>query len=745
MPKSDKTSKMLPPRARLRSAVSSAWPFNVQAAAAIIIAAVFFAYLPALTGGFVLDDDLMVTENPNVKASDGLCRLWLTTKEQDYWPLTYTAFWIEWRLWGRNPVGYHAFNLILHVVDTLLICIVLRKLSIPGAFLAALIFAVHPVNVESVAWIAQLKNLMAMLFFLFSILWYLKTSRHSPLDLGQRAKGSRARYPALTHCPPPMPIFYRWYWMSLAAFVLAMLSKGSVAVMPVLLLGIVWWIRPLTRWDLLRTLPFFAVAFALAAVNVWFQTHGTGEVFRAADFAERILGAGGAIWFYLYKALLPLDLVFIYPMWRIQVADLLWWLALLAVLVVTGVLWWYRKSWSRPFLCAWGFFCVGLAPVLGFTDIGFMRYSLVADRYQHISIIGLIALAAAGWSAWYNRTSKTPRWPASIAALAAVGTLMFLTSRQCECYRDEVTLYRVTLQKNPQCWMVHSNLGYILSQNNQFQEAIEHFRLAVRFNPDYTVAHNNLGNLLFREGRLKEAIDHLQQALNQKKDYPEAHYNLAIALRQSGRTEEAIEHLREALRLKSDYLDARKDLAITLLQTDRRQEAIDHFEKALEINPSDPQIHLNLGIALMQIGRLQEAIRHCEQAIKLKPDMPEAYNNLGVALAQANSFNQALEQYAQALRLNPNYPEARCNLGIVLVQLDRPRDAVEQFTTAVRLRPDYLLAYNNLAMAYVKLQQPDQAIAAARKALEIAQAQGQTAQAKQIETWLNSYRAGLSK
>ena len=278
------------------------------------------AYRPSITGGFILDDDRLIYDNDLIKASDGLCQFWCTTKADDYWPVTNSTFWIEWRLWGMNSTGYHVTNLILHIVEALLIWIILRKLSIPGAFLAALIFAVHPVNVESVAWIAQRKNMMAMLFFLLSILWYLKDTTVPTASVGMAPTCPRRIHCPLASLHPSPSILHSslWYWLSLAAFVLAMLSKGSVVVLPVLLLGIIWWLRPLTRLDLMRTAPFFLVAAVLAGVNVWFQTHGHGEVIRIASFSERLLGAGGVVWFYLYKALLPLDLDFVYPQWHIQ-------------------------------------------------------------------------------------------------------------------------------------------------------------------------------------------------------------------------------------------------------------------------------------------------------------------------------------------------------------------------------------------------------------------------------------------
>ena len=689
---------------------SPALLLGVPAGVALVVVCAFLAYFPSLNGGFILDDDLLLTENQIIKASDGLYRIWCTTESTDYWPMTYTTLWIEWRLWGMNSTAYHITNLILHIIEALLIWIILRKMSIPGAFLAAIIFAVHPVNVESVAWISQRKNMMAMLFFLLSILCYLiHSSRHShPL----------------------------WYWLSLATFVLAMLSKGSVAVLPVLLLGIVWWRRPgtvpifagdcpdfctakmgLSPWgtlsvykrDLLRIAPFFLVAFVLAGVNVWFQTHGTEQVLRNVNFTERLLGACGVVEFYLYKAIFPIDLAFVYPQWHIQAGNPLWWLPLVTVLIVTAVLWRYRESWSRPLLFAWVFYCVSLLPVMGFIDVGFMKYSLVADHYQHIAIVGVIVLVAAGWSVWHERVRDGTRWAATAAAIVALAVLTFLTWRQCGIYSDTLKLYQATLEKNPACWM----------------------------------AHNNLGNTLLDKGRPQEAIEHYLQALRLKPDFFEANYDLGNALMQTGRHQEAIKYFQQALQLKPDNPRAYNNLGNTLAQTGRLQEAIEHYERALRVDPDYSEAHNNLGGALFRAGRFQEAIEHYEKALRGKPDYPEAHNNLGAALSQLGRHEEAIDHYQQALRIKPDYHEAHNNLGNTLRAMRLYPQAIDHYKEALRLKPDFTLGYFNLALAYAHTQESSVALAAARKALELARSQGQTAQAKQIEDWMNTYRAGI--
>jgi protein O-mannosyl-transferase len=553
MSKRNKSTKNNASQARLGTSVSPASPLGILAGATLIVAVVFLAYFPSLSGGFILDDVGLVANNDQVKASDGLYRFWCTTEAIDYWPVTNTTFWIEWHLWGVNPTGSHITNLILHIVESLLIWIILRKLSIPGAFLAAMIFAVHPVNVESVAWIAQRKNMVAMLFFLLSILWYLEHLR------------SMHTQDVVPDYAVRGPLFGRWYWLSIAAFVLAMLSKGSVAVLPVLLLGIVWWMRPggtvpisvstkmalspSLRRDLVRTAPFFAVAVILTLVNVWFQTHGTGEECRSASFAVRLIGAGGVVWFYLYKALLPFDLAFVYPQWDIQADNPLWWLPLLAALAVTAVLWRYRTSWSRPLFFAWGFFCAALAPVMGFIDVGFMRYSLVADHYQHIAIIGAIVPVAAGFYIWRQRARGGALGAATVAGLAAIGALTTLTWRQSGIYHDGMTLYQATLDKNPECYMAYDNLGCILLDTGRPQEAIKQFERALRIKSDYIEAHNDLGEALFKIGRHQEAIDHFKKAIQIRPDKILAYNNLAVAYSNMHRSSEAVDAAQKALNI----------------------------------------------------------------------------------------------------------------------------------------------------------------------------------------------------
>ena len=701
--------------------------FRTIVPGALIGCATLLAYLPALKGGFIWDDDAFLTQNKLIKAADGLFRFWFTREALDYWPVTSTTLWIEWRLWGMHALGYHATNLALHIVEALLLWRILERLRVPGAFLAAFIFAVHPVNVESVAWITQRKNLMAMLFFLLAILFFLRTEMAAALPGTETAAAApRARNPLREQWLRST----LWYGLSLLAFALGMLSKGSVAMLPVVLLGLLAWRRRFSMGNLAATLPFFAVAAVFTIVDIWFQKHGSPEIIRNAGFFERLSGAGAVVWFYLGKILLPLNLMFVYPQWRIQAGDLRWWIAPLAALGVSVLLWRNRNSQARPLLFAWGYFCVMLVPVMGLTDTYFMKYSLVADHYAHLAMIGIIALAAAGWAQWRGKTSpgfwrrgalgqrksgvgtEGRRIPAildypapPIAAAAVIGCLACLTWQQSGIYRDVQTLYESTLKKNPGCWLVHNNLGMIRTlQPGRLQDAIAEFEEALRLKPDYAQAHNNLGAIWSQTpGRLPDAVAQFEEALRLKPDYADAHYNLGLAWsRMPGRLQDAVAQLEEALRLLPDFPGAHNNLGTIWSQMPGRlPDAIAQYQEALRLLPDFAEAHNNLGLAWSQMpGRLDDAIGEFEKALSLQPDYVEAHYNLGGALAQRpGRLPDAIVHYKEALRLRPDFAPGWHNLGTSWFQLGNLPAATAAFREEVRLSPNDPAAQQALAAA----------------------------------------------
>jgi tetratricopeptide (TPR) repeat protein len=639
----------------------------------VICLSVLAAYWPALRGGFIWDDTSLVTGNDLIKADDGLHRFWFTTESADFWPVTMTSFWFEWRLWGPHAAGYHATNLVLHVMDTLLIWAILRRLRLPGAFIAAMLFAVHPVNVESVAWIAERKNLLAMLFFLVSILFFLKADLASgeppPRTLGARRLG--------------------FYWLSLVAFALAMLSKGSVAPLPAVLAGLIAWRRRLSIRDAMRLAPFLLIAVSLALVDVWFQGHGSAAVIRGAGAIERLLGAGAAVCFYLYKAIFPAGLVFIYPQWRIDPANPLGWAPLLAVLGATAGLWRMSRprlpnssgaaptGLARGAFFGWGYFCVMLVPVMGFTDVYFMKFSLVADHYEHLAIVGVVAIAAAAWSAWNMRSPV-----ARPAAVAIVVLLAGLTWRQCRLYRDEETLYTATLADNPDSWVAHSNLATVLAAGGRLPEAVAHYEAALRLGADSPETYNSFGNALARLHRLPEAFSAYGEALRLSPGFAIADCDWGNALSDAGRLSEARARYEAALRLRPDYPEALYGLANVLANTGALGDAIAHYRKALQIRGDYAEAHANLGLALATANRAADALPELAAAIRLRPAYAEAHAYLGFALARLGRLTDAAGEYREALRLNPGDRDTHYQLGMALQALGKPGEAAVEFKAA---------------------------------------------------------------
>ncbi len=565
---------------RRTSAISRNW-LRLLAGAGLIAGLCLVVYLPSLHGEFIMDDDLYLTDNPVISAPDGLVQFWARKQAFDYYPASNSILWLQWRLWGMDPTGYHATNLLLHIAAALLVWRLLWKLRIPGAFLAALLFAIHPLNVEGVAWIAQCKDVMAVMFFLVSILCYL---RHE--EWRERLEGGSDRRRG-----------WWWYVLSLAAFVLAMLSKGTATTLPLTLLWIIWWHRRVKLSDFARVAPFFVLAALMSVLTIWFWTYGFQQVIRTASFEQRLLGAGAVVWFYLAKALLPVQLSFIYPLWQIHPIDVRWWLPAIAAAATSALLWMQRRRiWAKSLLFAWGFFCIALVPAMGLADAGFMQYSLVASHYEHLALIGVVASAAAGWTSWRARETAKPATMA--VAAAAVAALALLALRQNYIFANPITLYSDALVNNPTCAMLHNNLGLALIGHGRFDEAIAQLQDALRLNSNYPEAHNNLAVALAKAGQPQQALEHLRQAIELKPDYPEAHFNMGLILAGQNQLRKAIRQYEESLRMRPDYPDAHNGLGIALARDGQLAVAIEHFQKTVDLKPDDAEAQYNLAVAL---------------------------------------------------------------------------------------------------------------------------------------------------
>jgi Flp pilus assembly protein TadD len=613
--------------------------------APIVVLVTVAAYFPALHGGLVWDDDGHVTK-PALQSLHGLRRIWFEVgATQQYYPVLHSAFWIEHRIWGDATLGYHLINVLLHATAACLLVVLLRQVFSPverggssplwdAPLLAGLLFAVHPVGAESVAWISEQKNTLSTVFYLSAALSYLR------FDNGRK---------------------WSWYLLASLLFALAALSKSVTVSLPAALLILFWWQRGRISWrgDVAPLLPWFIFGAAVGALTAWVEhrfigAHGTDYALSGID---RCLLAGRIVWFYLGKLIWPASLTFIYPHWTINAASKGAYLYPIALLALMATLWAVRRR-SRGPLAAMLFYVGSLFPALGFFDVYPFRYSYVADHFQYLASLGIIVLVAAGWGRWQGAqaagNSGSLLSAPSIASVLVLGAFGVLTCRLSANYANADTLYRATLANNPDCWLAHNNLANDLMRSGQVDDAIYHYQQALRLDPAAPEADENLGIALGRAGRSAEAIDIFERALRLRPDYAEVHYNLGVVLAHVGRLPEAIEHYETALRLSPNHAEAENGLGTALARTGRIAEAIDHFERAVALQSDDASTYNNLGTALRMTGRYQAAIWNLERALSLDPNLAAAHYNLALALRAVGKPDAAADEMAEAMRLRPD-------------------------------------------------------------------------------------------
>ena len=456
------------------------------------------SYFPTIQAGFVWDD-VVFTENRAVQEWSDIWPIWFSpghiVNEGHYWPLTYTTFWLEHKIWGLNPAGYHVVNVLLHIVNTLLLWRILARLAVPGAWLVAAVFAVHPLHVESVAWVIERKDVLSALFYLTAILAWM-------------------RYEATRKG--------RHYLLALGLFAAGLLSKTVVVTLPLALLILRWWRRGrLNRSDLLHTVPFFVVGLVITLGD--FAYYRPRESFMSdLSLIERPFLAARALWFYTTKLLWPDNLAVIYPHWDISAADPLAWGYLILAVAVPALLWRFRRQIGRGPLAGVLFFAVTLSPTLGFIDFGYMQFSYVADRFQYLAGIGVMAvvIGAAVWGA--RRLPERLRMAAVGTPAAVLVILSVLSWQHASLFRNDETLFRHIVSLNPRAHSAYNNLNKALLDQGRYDEALVSTRTALQHLPDDAKANFNHGLALQQSSRTTEAIEYYQRALEIDPDNPRA-------------------------------------------------------------------------------------------------------------------------------------------------------------------------------------------------------------------------------
>lgn len=598
-----------------------------------LLSATLAAYWPGLTGALLWDDVGHVTA-PALQSWSGLLRIWFEPgATQQYYPLLHTAFWLEHRLWGDATVGYHLVNVLWHATSAWLFFLLLRRLALPGAFLAAALFALHPVGVESVAWISEQKNTLSLVFSLAAALaWLRYDDERTP----------------------------RRYAIATLWFCAALLTKTVTATLPGALLVLAWWRRGRLSWrdDVRPLLPWFALGAMAGLGTAWFESSQIGAT--GQDFAlgplERVLLAGRVAWFYLGTLVWPLDLAFFYPRWTVDAG--VWWqwffpLATAALLVLAA--WWSRRD--RSPLAAALLFGGTLFPVLGVVNVYPFVFSYVADHFQYHASLALFAFFAATAARGWERL-QWPRWSGRAAAGGVLTLLAALTWQQSAHYRDVITLYRATLERSPDSWVAHLNLGVALADAGQNHDALPHLQRALQLKPDFPEALNSLGNVLNQLGRPAEARPVLERAIQVQPRFDSAHNTLGASFMALGQSDAGIAAFRCALEINPRLTTARVNLGWALANTGRPADGLVQLDHARREEPENPDVHFKTALVLVKMHRLPDALPHARRAVELQPGSVDYRLVPATILLELGRPAEAAEQFEAALEIAPGHPGA---------------------------------------------------------------------------------------
>ena len=661
------------------------------------------------------DDNLNVYENPlliNLSPAN-LLRLWMKPYEGLYIPLTYSL----WALLAKlsavlpaadgalfNPRLFHGANLVLHGANSIVLFYLLRLLVQRGhasagfcsnpdpdwpAVVGALLFALHPVQVEEVAWVTGLKGVLSGFFSLLALWQYAQ----------------HVTWPKQT--PQPWP---RHYLLATLFFLAALLAKPSAVVLPLLagLIGTLMLGMPVRQ--VLRGLgPWLLLILPVVIITKLSQPdaqHGF-----LPSIGQRFLIAGDALSFYFAKLMLPLRLTADYGRTPEFVLSHSWAYGsgLLPYPLAALLLWKCRNVWV---LAAAGTVVVVLAPVLGFVPFTFQDTSTVADRYLYLALIGPALLAT-----WL--VARYPSLAVRGVVVAVIAVLAIKSADQVQVWRDSWTFNNYTLAANPNSWLAYHNLGLWYLEKNQLPEAIDHYEKALLLKPTSYKAYNNLGMIYTRLGRKQEAIASYEKALAIKPGYALGHNNIAVIYKELGQYDEAIRYYRQALALQPEFFEVQVNLAHLYRLLDQPEEAIATYQKAVALRPGNAEVHNDIGLTYQGLGRFDEAISHYQKAMALKPRFAEACANLGVVYKELGNMSEAIAAFRQAVEYNPDLVDAYVNLGYLLASQGEQQEAIQMYNRALIIKPDNEIPHYALGSVYFDLGRDQEAIEALQQAVTI--------------------------
>jgi tetratricopeptide (TPR) repeat protein len=547
-------------------------------------------YSYAITGGFIWDDFGFIVNNQIFKSPGALSKIWLSKELPDYWPVSYTVFWIEGMFFGLNPTGYHVVNFAIHALTCASLWQVLSKLKFKMPLLIATLFCLHPLNVESVAWISQTKTTLAGALVLLSTVFYLKRDKKS------------------------------YYFISVFLFLLANLAKTSVVTWPLVILGYEFVAHSfqIKKVPLARLIPYFLISFCLGVLHIFWHS---GKPFTPPDLLERVAASGPVFLFYIYKILIPINLSLVYPRWSMDIANVLTWIPLFVVLAGFVVSIKAIKKWPIANLTLL-YLLLTIFPVLGIIPFYYQTFSWAADHYAYLPLAGVLAGAVS-----LVRNSTQNKKLAGILSVIAL-TYFALTITRSQAFQSDEKIWKDVIAKNPDVWVAHNNLANTYRDQGHAQEAINEFKEALKIKPDYYEAQIGIATLLQNQGDINGAIEHYLKALEINPTDAPTRVNLGVLHVSGGNIDAAITDFKETLKIKPDLAEAHNNLGVMLAQQGQLDEALAHYSEALRIKPDYAEAHDNIGIILVKRGQTKEAAEHFTEALRLKPNFEQAKTHL---------------------------------------------------------------------------------------------------------------------